>query len=520
MKNKNVVKKITAILATACMMVGMLATTAMAKPAANQQGSLKIQTDSQQQSSLAGYQFDLYKIANISVNDSTGNMTYTWEAGYENILTADELADQAAVQAKVAEISNKVTGEPTATRQINESSTDTTVTISNLALGYYLVKVTAPEGAAATSDFLVSVPSTLPDGSDLNYNPTVTLKTSKVHVTKKGAILNGENKTTNKSGNVGDVIQYTIEFPVPDTKGFDEFTYTINDTMSKGLSYVDGSLKVSIDKNKDGNFEEINSSNYTLTGPSSDATSGGTTLKVDFNKNLFVDGHKTGNKADYPAGVPLKVVYRATITEDAIITSTVDNSAKLIYSNNPGNVSSTGTIDTPEVEHYTYHIQLTKTFDPKPGDFSKVRFTIDNVKLSEKTTGTEGEYVVDPNGTKNLELSLNDDGKLKIYGLAEGTYYLTETKTADGYNLLSNKVKVVIKATYNATTGKLEGTASGSNTIDTTTHFVDTNVVNKKGFTLPSTGGQGMVALVAAGICLMTLMAALMALYMKKHRNA
>ena len=113
-------------------------------------------------------------------------------------------------------------------------------------------------------------------------------------------------------------------------------------------------------------------------------------------------------------------------------------------------------------------------------------------------------------------MSLNDQGILKIYGLAEGTYYLTETKTADGYNLLSNKVKVVIKATYNATTGKLEGTASGSNTIDTTTHFV----VNKKGFTLPSTGGQGMVALVAAGICLMTLMAALMALYMKKHRNA
>lgn len=519
MKNKSVVKKITAILATACMMVGMLATTAMAKPAENKQGSLTIQTSSQQ-SSLAGYQFDLYKIANISVNDSTGNMTYTWEAGYENILTADELADQAAVQAKVAEISNKATGEPTATKQINESLTDTNVTISNLALGYYLVKVTAPEGAAATSDFLVSVPSTLPDGSDLNYNPTVTLKTSKVHVTKKGAILNGENETTNKSGNVGDVIQYTIEFPVPDTKGFDEFTYTINDTMSKGLSYVDGSLKVSIDKKNNGNFEVINSSNYTLTGPNSDATSGGTTLKVDFNKNLFVDGNKTGNKADYPAGASLKVVYRATITKDAIVKGTVDNSAKLIYSNNPGNVSSTGTIDTPEVEHYTYHIQLTKTFDPTPGDFSKVRFTIDNVKLSEKTTGTGGEYVVDPNGTKNLELSLNDEGKLKIYGLAEGTYYLTETKTADGYNLLSNKVKVVIKATYNATTGKLEGTASGSNKIDTTTHFVDTNVVNKKGFTLPSTGGQGMVALVAAGICLMTLMAALMALYMKKHRNA
>ena len=42
MKNKNVVKKITAILATACMMVGMLATTAMAKPAENKQSAVKL----------------------------------------------------------------------------------------------------------------------------------------------------------------------------------------------------------------------------------------------------------------------------------------------------------------------------------------------------------------------------------------------------------------------------------------------------------------------------------------------
>ena len=212
MKNKNVVKKITAILATACMMVGMLATTAMAKPATEQTtGSLTIQTDSQQQSSLAGYKFDLYKIASISVDSSTGNMTYVMEAEYGSILTEDALADQTAVEKKLTDLSNAVTGKtPIATQQIDESSTDTTVTISNLALGYYLVKVTAPEGAAATSDFLVSVPSTLPDGSDLNYNPTVTLKTSKVHVTKKGAILNGENETTNKSGNVGDVIQYSL----------------------------------------------------------------------------------------------------------------------------------------------------------------------------------------------------------------------------------------------------------------------------------------------------------------------
>ena len=59
MKNKSVVKKITAILATACMMVGMLATTAMAKPATEQTtGSLTIKT-STDQSNLKDYEFDL-----------------------------------------------------------------------------------------------------------------------------------------------------------------------------------------------------------------------------------------------------------------------------------------------------------------------------------------------------------------------------------------------------------------------------------------------------------------------------
>lgn len=111
------------------------------------------------------------------------------------------------------------------------------------------------------------------------------------------------------------------------------------------------------------------------------------------------------------------------------------------------------------------------------------------------------------------------DGTLKIYGLAEGTYYLNEVKTADGYNLLKDKVKVVIKATYGED-GKPNGSAEGSNKIDLATYFVNTDVVNKKGFTLPSTGGQGMVALVAAGICLMAAMAALMVSYMRKRRNA
>lgn len=153
----------------------------------------------------------------------------------------------------------------------------------------------------------------------------------------------------------------------------------------------------------------------------------------------------------------------------------------MIYSNNPGTdgIGTTGEIPTNEVKHYTYHIQLNKSFDVEggKGNYSKVRFTIDNVKLSEKTIGTPGEYVVDPEGTvTNLSLDPNN-GTLKIYGLAEGEYYLTETATADGYNLLSNKVKVVIKANYDSNGTLID---SDSNTVNVKTHFVDTNVVNKR----------------------------------------
>lgn len=515
MKNKSVVKKITAILATACMMVGMLATTAMAKPATGTTGSLTIKT-STDQSNLKDYEFDLYKVADITV-DANGSMTYKATTEYESILEHIDLEDQTEVEKNLTALS--AVNNNNVISHVKGTESQTEITINNLTFGYYLVKVKAPEGAAATKDFLVSVPSTETDGSDLNYTPIVTLKTSTVDATKKGNILDEKGaETDHRSGNIGDTIKYTIETHVPDTTGFVEYTYTIKDTMSKGLQYKNGSLSVSMGET--GNTTPIAATNYSLTTTTGE--NGTTVITLAFNKTLFVDAATRKNNSTYKAGTPLHVTYEATITKDALDNnSTVTNNAKLIYSNNPGTdgKGTTGEIPTNEVKHYTYHIQLNKSFDVEggKGNYSKVRFTIDNVKLSEKTSGTPGEYVVDPKGTvTNLSLD-PDNGTLKIYGLAEGEYYLTETATADGYNLLSNKVKVVIKANYDSNGTLID---SESNTVNVQTHFVDTSVVNKKGFTLPSTGGQGMVALVAAGICLMTLMAALMALYMKKHRNA
>ena len=63
-----------------------------------------------------------------------------------------------------------------------------------------------------------------------------------------------------------------------------------------------------------------------------------------------------------------------------------------------------------------------------------------------------------------------------IIGLDADTYYLTETKQPDGYNKLSNPVKIVIAAD-----GKI---TIGDKTVD------QVEVENKSGSLLPSTGGM------------------------------
>lgn len=115
------------------------------------------------------------------------------------------------------------------------------------------------------------------------------------------------------------------------------------------------------------------------------------------------------------------------------------------------------------------------------------------------------------------------DGKIVVKGLANGTYYLEETKTADDYNLLKGRVAVTVAI---ESTTKWKSTESYVNdvltkqTYESATHTSDsediialknTTIVNKKGFDLPTTGGIGTLmffiiggVLIAGGICLIT----------------
>ena len=127
------------------------------------------------------------------------------------------------------------------------------------------------------------------------------------------------------------------------------------------------------------------------------------------------------------------------------------------------------------------------------------------------------------------------NGYVSASGLANGDYYLVETKTADKtYNLLSGPVKVTLNVEYTTTWTKTEsydgdGNLIHSDTRETTEKFgnaVNENgegytnivVINRKGFNLPTTGGFGTLLFSGIGVLLVVAGVGVLLSLKKKNR--
>ena len=104
---------------------------------------------------------------------------------------------------------------------------------------------------------------------------------------------------------------------------------------------------------------------------------------------------------------------------------------------------------------YTYGLELTKLFSDGKGDFSKVEFIIhndtDNYFVKTELNKDEGIYYVTDHVSMEADAthfipvtSGNADGKVIVKGLEDDEYTITEVRTADGYTLLKEDIKVVI----------------------------------------------------------------------------
>lgn len=484
-------KKIMALMLAAIMMMAMSVTAFAAEGAAGTHTltvNVKSTTPAQD---LKGQTINLYKLFDVTESKSgeTTNYAYTvnntYKAALASVLKIGEtskdedfvkaVADQ---EATIQQFANDFTakaltdnlGATKTSGKIEESKTSYEFT--GLDAGYYLVYVT---GGKEIQSSLVTVDET---------TNTVNLKTEAPSIEKTA------DKTT---VNIGDVVKYTVKGSIPDTTGYAQYVYKIHDELSTGLDFVNDAKGTALGAG-------ATTVNVTVAFTDNSVTAAGTTptvatLDTANNRKMSLDLSEWVRANQTNKGKEFTVTYYAKVNKDAVVTE--KNNAKLEYGNNPTDTTTT----TPsEAKTPTYPLDILKTKKDSNVKLAGAKF---NLYTSEadakngtnpiKVTGTNGNYVVDSNSTttefESVENIEEKGYNLRVNGLAEGTYYLVETKAPDGYNKLT--APVVIKITKSTDTDVNNWTISKDGTVETD-KIID--IANSTGSLLPSTGGRGAIA--------------------------
>lgn len=343
---------------------------------------------------------------------------------------------------------------------------------SGMELGLYLVAETDVPAKVTmrANPFLVSLPMTNAsdvvsgEGADRKTYPAESLWQYDVIVQPKNTteqpdldknIVEGESLSKVDTVGIGDTVTYQIRADIP--KNIANMSkYEISDTMTSGLTFSGfEKMKITVDGQNVSAAEQI--------VPGTD----GATFTVKF---ISTDG-STNTLSAYP-GKEVIITYEAVLNENAILTSDGNpNTAKLVYNHNAGLDSSDKDVtveDVPQPKVYTYGIEWTK-LDEQGNPLKDVEFEIyrgeetspltvrEAAPTDVRTSTAERAYYADASASETT-LTTGSDGKIYVYGLAPGTYYLKETKTVKGYTLLPDRIKVVLTEERTATEDAVNGT--------------------------------------------------------------
>ena len=349
---------------------------------------------------------------------------------------------------------------------------------------------------------------------------TVTLKSSQPNI-DKDIVSAGAQDTKYDDTSIGSDVAFELnDMTVPNTYGYDTFTYNITDQMSSGLTLTKAQLdgmtltiggsSVTASKDTYTVYVVENGAETPVSELSSDWSAKGATFVIKFNKTYFIGTYGSTAK-DYTqnpvAGSDIKVNFSATLNEDATVATPEQNKTKLTYSNTP-NTNTDSTEHTVYV--YTFGVEVQKTFSDNKDLFDQVEFGITGgANGTIWVTGNNGAYTVVKEGTEGAQnassgLKLDANGHFQIKGLDQGTYTVTETKIPDGYK--SNGPQT-IKITPDYGTDGSKGKAGEVITLaddKDSDGYVDGAMVNTpNAFHLPETGEVGMIPLPAAGLGIM-----------------
>lgn len=342
------------------------------------------------------------------------------------------------------------------------TATSSTVKFTNLKLGYYLV---VSSGWDNDVTVVCSLDTTDPDVDieEKNGKPTI----------EKKIVENGTTTSSNTAG-IGDYVQFQITVNAIDGQ---PSNYVVHDKMSTGLTFVNNTERpVTV---KVGS-RDLTATEYSFETPTDDCTF---ELKIN-------DGIPSANDK-------ITVTYYGQVNSSALINGDNTNEAKLTYGTNG---ESSWEQTTTKV--FGFNVHKYDGADTSKSLLAGAQFrlykTVDETTFYAKFsdglltgwTSTESEATI---------LTSNDKTELVLNGLDAGTYYLEETQAPDGYNKLTDPVKVTI-----TNEGVVESATNGA-----------IFVANNAGATLPSTGGIGTTIFYVIGGGLMV--AAVVLLVTKKR---
>ena len=494
------IKKLAAAMLTAIMMMTMTVT---AYAAGNCTLTVNVKSgEGVPTQTLKDQTINLYKLFDVTTSTSgeTTNYAYTVNDTYKDTLAealgiANTSTNDQFVKAvsglktetkdEVQKFANDFTAEAlkkslTATTNSGKLGNVNSYEFTGLDAGYYLVYVT---GGKEIQSSLVTV--------DKDAN-TVNLKTEAPSITKTA-----DNDTVS----IGQVVKYTVTGSIPDTTGYSEYVYKIHDELSTGLDFVNDENGTALEAGATTVNVKVAFTDAGVTAVGTAPTTA--TLDKGNNRKMSLDLSTWVRDNQANKGKKITVTYYAKVNKGAVVTE--KNKAQLEYGNKPGETTTT----TPsEAKTPTYPLDILKKKSGTDEKLAGAKFSLyktkddaDKGQNAITVSGNKGNYVVDSTSSVTEFESVNDiAGKgynLRVNGLAEGTYYLVETKAPDGFNKLT--APVVIKITKSSDADVNNWTISKDNANEED-KIID--IENSTGSLLPSTGGAGVIVFAGVAILL------------------
>lgn len=514
-------KKLASLLLALVMVLG-LATTAFA---AGNDGTITISN------ATVGETYAVYKVFDLTYEGDAVAYSYT-KTGESNALytaltsetspftlttvtTTDNVYSVSLKAGKTAaDVSKFLTDNKTLLTQTGDTKTanSATVTFENLPYGYYYI--TSSVGTVVTIDSAKKDVTVIDKNQTPGWDPKDPQKPDESGEQGK-FVAAAENGTYGKTSTaaIGDTAYFKINAFAPKYAG-DKLvaTYKFVDTLTDGFTY-NKDLKVML---------------------------GGTGLTKDTDYTVSVNGQtitvvvNAGTIASYPVEAHLSITYSATVDKDAVYdnTNTVDMSWTVYPNKDNGDPD-------PDQPPYDPNDPENPSEDPKdpenPGesktDTYVFGFNVQKYKKSvadaNKLTGAKfklydaatggkeipvvmvstGVYRVAVAGETGVEI---EAGAAQIFGLDAKTYYLEETEAPAGYNILTARVPVEIKADT-----KTEDNVDNNGILNS-----KINVINNAGALLPSTGGMGTTLFYVIGGLLVACAAVLLVVKKRMGRAA